>query len=183
MGAILDIIGSYVFKAAMVGIILATSISLNDVMVEKGQVTNLEKNLNVAMSVLEWDLRNIGYNYITSAILVAQSNELQYYADVDNNGSIETVRYYLTAVSTTLAGEPVTRYELVRTVNGVGNTTVQRIVSLEFSYQDASGNATTVPSSVRGIKVNITVDSPVTVDDRILTASRDFTIFPANLSL
>ena len=45
MGAILDIIGSYVFKAAMVGIILATSISLNDVMVEKGQVTNLEKNL------------------------------------------------------------------------------------------------------------------------------------------
>ena len=40
MGAILDIIGSYIFKAAMLGIIFATSYSLNEVMTKKAQQTN-----------------------------------------------------------------------------------------------------------------------------------------------
>ena len=52
MGAILDLIGSYIFKAAMIGIILATSLSLIEVMTKKAKTTNLEKSMNVSMSVL-----------------------------------------------------------------------------------------------------------------------------------
>jgi len=127
MGALLDIIGSYIFKAAMIGIILATTINMNKVMVEKNQLVIAEMNLNVAISVLEWDLKNIGYGLATptSSIIEANLYRIRFSADVDNDGVIDNV-YWSYQYKTYTAGIGY-RYDLRRTVNGVSYTVIQDI--------------------------------------------------------
>ncbi len=209
MGAILDIIGSYIFKAAMIGIIIATSINLNEVMVEKNQLTIVEKNLNVAMSIIEWDLKNIGYNHTlsasTPAIIYASPYEIRYYADVQNDGIKEEVRWRYQYVD--YDPEVGYRYDLVRWVNGVSYTVVQRLyfdisnsyVSWRFTYlrgngsdigwiyksnySDYSSIELDYLSQIKGIKVFMKTKSDIKLKGQFLSAEREFTVYPPNLSL
>lgn len=183
MGAILDLIGSYVFKAAMVGIILSTSISLNNVMTEKRQLTILEKTMNVGMSVVEWDLRNIGYNYFSVPFTTASANDMQYYTDANNDGSIEVVRWRVTGSRIMVGDSSVMRYALVRTFGGNDMVVMPRLRSVSFQYYDRSGAATAILSEIRGIRVSVETEASVVVDGRIPTARREFTIYPSNLML
>lgn len=183
MGTVFDLIGSYLFKAAMIGIIVSTSISLNQVMVEKSQLVNLEKNINVATSVLEWDIRNAGYRLGSNGLRLAQSRQVSWLSDVDNNGVVDSVAYTSTAYTVRMGDSTVTRYDVYRYVNGTGNLIMKRLNGLSFAYFDSSGVATSTLSLVRGIKVSIQAESPVTVNDRYLITRREFTIFPVNLML
>src|SRR3990170_2522868 len=128
MGAVLDLIGSYIFKAAMIGIILSTSVSLNEVMVEKSQLAILEKNINVASSVLEWDMRNVGYNTFTNPFTLASWSDLRFNADVQDDGAVDQVRWYLQGRWIYSGSGWIYRYDLIRTVNGTGNTVMARLV-------------------------------------------------------
>lgn len=187
MGAILDIIGSYIFKAAMLGIIFATSYSLNEVMTKKAQSTNLEKTMNVSMSVFEWDIRNLGYNYFSgTAITYARYNDLQYWADVNNDGSVEALRWYVTTTYVTIGDSTVPRYNVRRYVNGVYYTVFRRLRHWDLKYITNTGSITSTPSpysSVVGIRIKLTAESAFIVADELLTATREITLYPANLSL
>ncbi len=185
MGAILDLIGSYIFKAAMIGIILATSVSLNEVMTKKAQLTNLEKTMNVSLSVIDWDLRNIGYNYTgASKILNMSTSQLRYIADVDNNGVVDTVTWAVSAPKVTVGDSLVTRYTVSRRLNtGSYYTVLLRLRHLDVAFLDAAGATTTTTANVRAIRFRITAESPFIINGEILTATRQITVFPPNLSL
>ncbi len=184
MGAILDIIGSYIFKAAMVGIILATSMSLNEVMTKKAQQTNLEKTMNIALSVVDWDLRNIGYNYSgSSKIVYFNSTGFKYYGDVDNNGTVDSVQWVVSSPKVTVGDSLVTRYTVSRRLNnGSYYSVLSRLRHLDVAFLDASGSATSTPASVRAIRIKITAESPFIINGEILTATRQITVFPPNLA-
>ena len=202
MGAILDIIGSYVFKAAMIGIIVATSINLNEVMVEKNQLAISQKNLNVAISVLEWDLKNIGYGLAipTSSITKAHLYEIRFMADVNNDGIADDVRlYYQYKGFTEGIGY---RYDLIRSVNGVGFTIIRDMFYnpspfevWRFYYYDEDGRflphdteggyevSLTNRMKIRGVKVFIRTKSALVSNNKYTVAEREFSVFPPNLSL
>jgi hypothetical protein len=185
MGAILDLIGSYIFKAAMIGIIFATSYSLNEVMTKKAQMTNLEKSLNVQMSVAEWDLRNIGYGYSgANKFKSVTSTDLWFYGDIDNNGAMDSVRYQITTPYITIRDSLVRRYTITRRVNnGTPYNVMVKLRHLDVVYLDALGNVTTTPANIRAIRVKVTAESPVFIQDEMQTATRQITIFPPNLAL
>lgn len=183
MSAFLDIIGSYVFKAAMVAIILSTSLSLNNVMIEKSQITNLEKNVNVGLSVVEWDFRNIGYNTFVNPFVITSAQDLQYNADVDNDQIVDLVRWHAQAVVLSIGDSSVTRYELMRTVSGTSTRVMNRLRSVSFQYLDGTGAVTSTSSAIRGVTITIEAESSVVVNNSLLTTRRSFTVYPANLSL
>lgn len=184
MGAILDLIGSYIFKAAMIGIILATSLSLNEVMTKKAQTTNLEKSMNVSMSVLEWDIRNLGYNYFGGvAVIECSGTKLKYYADVQNDGTAEEVKWSVSSEYITIADSTVIRYNVKREVSGTEYSVFRRLRHWNMQFIDVTGAVTTTPAAVRGIQIKVTAESPFIVNDEILTATRQVTLYPANLSL
>lgn len=185
MGAILDLIGSYIFKAAMIGIILATSYSLNEVMSKKAQMTNLEKSLNVQLSVVEWDLRNIGYGYTGSSKFKSiTSTDIWFYGDVDNNGAMDSVRYTVTMPMVTIGDSLVRRYTITRRLNTATPYNVMvKLRHLDVALLDASGNVTFTSSSIRAIRLKVTAEAPFFVNGELQTATRQITIFPANLAL
>ena len=182
MGAILDLIGSYIFKTAMIGIILAMSMSLNEVMTKKAQTTNLEKSMNVSMSVLEWDIRNVGYNYVgASPVVECSGTKLKYYADIHNDGVVEEVKWSVSSEYVTIADSTVIRYNVKRDVGGNEYTVFRRLRHCSMEYLDVNGALTTTPASIRGFRIRITAESPFIIDGEILTATRQITLYPANL--
>lgn len=202
MGAILDIIGSYVFKAAMIGIIIATSINLNEVMVEKNQLAIAEKNLNVAISVIEWDLKNIGYGLASPTTSITEANvyRIRFTADVNNDGLADAVAW--TYQSTGYSEGIGYLYSLNRTVNGVSYTVIQNLFYnpspfevWRFYYYDKNGAllphdegggyeiSSTNRLKIRGIKVFMKTKSALVSNGSYIIAEREFSIFPANLSL
>ena len=184
MGAILDLIGSYIFKAAMIGIILATSVSLNEVMVKKAQTTNLEKSMNVSMSVFEWDIRNLGYNYFgSSSVIECDNHKLKFYSDTQNDGVPEEVKWDIDSEYVVVGDSTVKRYNVEREAGGSKYVVFRRLRHWSMVFLDVNGNQTTTPSAVRGIQVRLTAESPFVVNDEILTATRQITLYPANLSL
>lgn len=185
MGAILDLIGSYIFKAAMIGIIFATSYSLNEVMTKKAQMTNLEKQLNVQLSVVEWDLRNIGYGYTgPNKFKSLTSTDMWYYGDIDNNGAMDSVRYTISSPLVTIGDSLVRRYTITRRVNAATPYNVMvKLRHLDVVFLDALGNVTTTPANIRAVRVKVTAESPFFIQGELQTATRQITVFPPNLAL
>jgi hypothetical protein len=187
MGAILDIIGSYIFKAAMLGIILATSYSLNEVMTKKAQQTNLEKTMNATMSVLEWDFRNLGYNYFSPGpCSVATATNLAFRSDINDDGTVEMIRYYVTTSYVTMGDSTVPRYNVRRYVGSNYYHLFRRLRHWDLKYIMSNGSITSSPfptTAIVGFRVKLTLELSIPVGNEYLTATREITLYPANLSL
>ena len=94
MGSQLDIAGSFLIAGMML-------MSFNMFILDKQQAeiaaTNSvirQSNVSEATQLMMWDMRKAGYNCAPGTGMIrAQSNELRFLGDVDNNGSIDTIGY------------------------------------------------------------------------------------------
>ena len=107
---ILDILGSTIIG----GILLMNLFQINGTAVENNYTGNGEltaqQNLATIVQVLEHDFRKIGYcadwqqiPIPTLAILSADSTSIKYLTDVDSDGNVDTMHYYLGPVSELLS--------------------------------------------------------------------------------
>lgn len=150
MGVIFDILGSFVVRAAIVVTILNLMITLNEALYKKTDQAYLNEVISAPAQILTEDLKLAGYGASTT-FPIANANEVSFYADTDNNGSAETIRYY------------VDSQILYRTIDGGTPFEVARqVVSFTFVYFNVTGaqisyglNRTTVKS----IYVQITLQS------------------------
>jgi len=97
MNVILDIIGSTLF----VGILIITVLTINNNMVMgnyKSIATN-EVQIQAAQlgRIMEYDIYKMGYKVQSDEILIAESDNLKFKADLADNGTINTIEYLLGA--------------------------------------------------------------------------------------
>lgn len=180
MGAMIDLLGSYIVKIAIVGIILTATVAMNGTMIEKSQQTYLEQNVFTTSAILESDLKLAGYNVSGTAMQTATATDLQFTADLQNDGSTDVVRYTVQS-SGVVDGSGAVRYALIRTVNGASVPIGQRLISVAFAYRDSVGNTTATLARIRSIQTTIVAESSVIVDGAALTATRAFIVYPVNL--
>ena len=99
---ILDLLGSTIVGS----ILMLTLFRVNGSAVENTYVGNGEltaqENTTTIVHILESDLRKIGYcadwqkiPNPSAAILYADSSSIKYLTDVDNDGNVDSVYYYL----------------------------------------------------------------------------------------
>ena len=93
-----DLIGSMIVG----GIILMMLVVFNGNVMESAGIqtfkTAVQGNLTTVAEVIEYDFRKMGYRLSAtqdSAILFADSSRIKFQGDFDNNGSIDTIQYYL----------------------------------------------------------------------------------------
>src|SRR5438046_9552775 len=63
-----------------------------------------QTNLGAVKDILEFSLRKMGYRVAIpsdSAIVIADSNKIKFKGDFDNNGSVDTITYYLNPTAVT----------------------------------------------------------------------------------
>jgi len=111
-----------------------------------------------------------------------RSDEIEFLADVDEDGTIDTVRYAISDTSLAhMTPNPNDRL-LYRQINGQPQEgDAWGVTELEFRYFDANGGETSVPSLVRAVQVSLTLESPYALGDEFIAVSWKGLFRPKNL--
>jgi hypothetical protein len=181
MAPLFDIIGSMVVRGAILLMVLNLSVQMNNAVYQKAAFTATRQSTAVPTQLLYDDLTLAGYGQGASKIFSkAKSDEVEFYADQNNDGVNETIHYYL-------AGESAPGMKMLyRSVTSINNGNPQMIARnvarLTFEYLDIDGNSATRTSTtnVAGIK-SIRFKLSVQTDEKSRLAFWEKIVFPSNL--
>ena len=176
MAIALDIIGSLAIRGAIVLIMLQLNVSLRQTLTLKTATANIRENLSTMSSIIEDDVRQAGYNVAGTTFLQNDTSAVKFQADLLNDGTIDTVYFYLSGT------------EVYRQVNsqtplriGIG------VTQLYFTYLNSSGVATTTSSAIKSMKWEIALEENFTVtglgdgETYRPSASSEYQVYPENL--
>ena len=167
----LDILGSTVIG----GILMMNLFQINSSAVENNYTGNGEliaqQNLSTIVQVLENDFRKIGYcadwkkiPVPTKAIISADSTSIKYLTDVDSDGNVDSMYYYLGPTSELLVTANPRDRLLYRVVNSETPVSVNLgVTQFKLTFFDVLGNPISFPIDVPGEIYTMQID--ITVED------------------
>lgn len=175
---ILDILGSVIIG----GVLMTIAFRFSDTITEKtynntGELT-IQQNLAVAAQIIEYDFRKIGYcanwNLIpdpTKALLYADTSEIKFYSDIDSDGDVDSLHYYLGSPSELSSTANPRDRLLYRVLNGEPHKSANLgITQFHLVYFDALGDTLVPPIGLNGgivsIEINLTVESTDAYDQK-----------------
>jgi hypothetical protein len=136
------------------------------------------------IKLLHFDLNRIGLGVEgETAIIEATSNRLVFKADLDVDGNVETVRYYLSdAAAATSTQNPHDKI-LYRVVDNEPEVDVPMgVTEFELKYFNApEGKETTDLDEIRTIEVALVVQNTISTDDEYTNYARRLRSSPPNL--
>ena len=168
---ILDIMGSIIIG----GILLITLFRMSDRATEStysktGDLT-IQQNIATVVRVLEYDFRKIGYcadwtkiPNPTKSIILADKDKIKYLTDVDKDGNVDTMYYYLGPTAELIyTANPRDRF-LYRVVNSEKPAKVNLgVTQFELVYYNVNKQIISTPVKVPGEIYNIQIS--VAVED------------------
>jgi len=176
--SILDILGSTIIG----GMLLVIILRLNDAAVQNtynnsGELSS-QQNIATIVQILETDFRKIGFckdwNKIpipSRAIIIADSNKIKYLTDIEADGFVDTMYYYIGSTNEILTTpNPRDRY-LYRIVNGglpvKVNLGVTEFKLVYFDVRDDTINfPITVPGEIHSMQINVAVENVDAYDNQ-----------------
>jgi hypothetical protein len=137
------------------------------------------------MEIIEHDFRRIGRGLplpATAITAIVDSTDITFLGDVDEDGVVDTVRYYMSEPSAASSTPNPNDVILYRRVNGVNTIdTPAGVTSFVVKIWDGLGNQTGDLMAVRMLDVSITVESLYPYDNRYVAALWQKRIAPQNL--
>ncbi len=170
---IMDIIGSIVVFGWLFLMTLQGNVANSEnIQTLKGDLL-VQENLVEITRLLEYDFRKIGFcnepNNLpdpTKAILSADANSIKFLTDVDSNGGLDSIRYYLgDTTELALTPNPRDRY-LYRVVNAdpaIGANL--GITSFKLKYYDAMGNVIPTPVAAANLQKIQTIQITLSLEN------------------
>ena len=179
---ILDLLGSTIVG----GILLMTLFRVNGTAVENNYTGNGEliaqQNLATIVQILETDFRRIGFCADwqkipdpTLSILEVDSSMIKYLTDVDADGNVDTVKYYLGPTTELLStANPRDRF-LYRVVNDEKPVGVNLgVTGFKMEFFNTLGSKLSFPisnpGSIYSMQVDITVEDISAYNEQYSTA-------------
>lgn len=182
---ILDILASVIIGGILLTIVLRLSDSAAEKTYNFSGELSLQQNLVTIAQIMESDFRKIGYSKdwvswkmhpsYETPITEADSSSIKFYADINNDGVMDVIHYYLGPVSE-LASTPNPRDRfLYRVVNSEAPVGVNLGVTEFFmNYFDALGTPLTLPiiapSLIASMEINIKVENVQAYDEKYSSA-------------
>jgi len=190
MSYLLDIVGSFIIAGMVIMILLAININ-NSASSSVILFTTIEQQkLTDVTDLIEYDFYKLGYCISGEKISVADSNEIKFYTDIDNNDLPDSIHYYLgETTDLSYTSNPLDK-PLHRNRNGQDSLSTNfPVVDFNLSYFDSIGNTldyASLTSSagrelIKSIKIKITVESDEKYDDQYRTSEWKKKISPKNL--
>lgn len=182
MNILLDLLGASLIGA----IVLLLVVNLNAYSTETEYASDadlrLQQNAKTLAEIINDDLRKIGYKYSGTAFSHADSQRVSFYGDINNDGTMDQVTYYLgnneDAPSTPNPNDRV----LFRIVNNdtIGGPTLG-LTNLRFSYLNSHEQVTANIDSICYIKAEIWVETIQPVGGGYPFTYWEMTINPRNI--
>jgi Tfp pilus assembly protein PilW len=206
MSNLLDIFGSVIIAGMLFMLIVKLNLFSSQTSYTSDNELRLIQNTKTLAEIIDYDLRKVGYKHQGTAIVIADSNNLKFYADMQapdssGHGSMDVVEYFVSNASEVTGTLNPKDIILKRTIkDSATNSTLESmagpslgLVRIKFTYLDAIqqiisyNNANTYPDSIRYIKTEMWVESSDAVTDAFADTSRysvtywEFTINPRNI--
>ncbi len=151
---------------AIGGLLLFSMVSFNSSITmhgfEKTVNVNLQEELQRTIRIIERDFRKVGYRTSPALAISAFSDtSIQFDGDINNDGTVETVNYYLgTSDQVSGTDNPYDR-PLFRQIDG-GNPMVLSSYVTKFSlkYFQSDGVETTTPQLIDCIEIRLDLSNP-----------------------
>ncbi|MDP2362918.1 MAG: hypothetical protein Q8M94_04010 [Ignavibacteria bacterium] len=163
MAVIIDILGSSFIGGLLLLLLLKLNLFATSSSITSDNELKLQQNAKTLAEIINYDFRKIGYECDSTAIAIADSNRIKFYAEIDSSNIIMDVVEYYTGDTTQAAGTENPRdIILYRKFNGVamGGPTLG-LTKIKFSYLDEFNVATNVLTNIRYVKVELWVESTI----------------------
>ncbi len=144
------------------------------------------------VKILDQDFHKLGYGTSAPNFMVGNvdSMEVKFFSDIDNNGIVDSIHYYLGDVTELSSTDNPNDRILYRKLNSDAATQViPGVTDFQLSYVDTSGsvipyaNLTTVTgvNNVRAVRVRIKLESAFMMEDSYAGTSWQGSYAPVNL--
>lgn len=177
----LDIIGSVVIAS----FVILMGLRLNATIAGSADASMASLNVQESMAELvrnlEYDFRKIGYNVPDpkTSIGIADTAHLKFYADMDRDGAVDSVEWFIGPPLTTLPNPKVR--VLYRRYNNEEAGGAAGLGVTEFKLRYYNGSGTEIApldashySQIWVIEISLRVESPYKVQDAVNTDITDY---------
>ncbi len=183
MNAVLDLIGATVIAAFVTLMLMNVNNNLSVTATQQYMNTSTQQNMVALADMMHFDFKNIGYR-VTDSIKIsrAEAERITVRGDFDNNGTVDSVTYYLGSTSDLSSTPNPNDKPLFRVLNAqtaVGSN--WGVTSMRFSYYDSLGNVTTFRSKIRSFKVKLQIMSSFQYDGKYTYSNWEKLFKPRNL--
>ena len=192
MATWLDIIGSVLIGTLVMFLIMKLNYQVSTNSTEITSNGIVQNYLTTITTIMENDLYKIGYRISDpNKLNIADSNRFSYKADVNNDGTTDSVRYYFG--TTSQAGKTTNPNDkpLFKVLNGGTPVRIGFIRDCRFTYYDSTGRqissygaSATISDTlkkVRMVNVYIKCESPYLINKYYQSAEYSRKIKPVNL--
>jgi hypothetical protein len=182
MQVLFDLLGSTIIGGLLMFMVFNLNMFSTAQRYSSDQELRLQQNSKVLASMLDHDLRKIGYNYNGVAMVTALDRQISFRADIDSNGTTDLVTYLLgntAEISYTENPRDRILYRIVNTDSSKGPSL--GIINTKFSYMNAKAKPTTALDSIKIIKVELWLESPDPYEGKYPFTYWEMTINPRNI--
>ena len=178
---IIDIIGSTIIGGLLMLVLLRTNAAAVENTYLNGQDLVVQENLTTVVEILESDFRKIGYCKDwtkipdpSKAILLADSTSIKFLTDINNDGNVDTLYYYLGPASG-LSGTPNPRDRLLYRVINNGTPRSANLGVTEFkllyfnSFDDSLSFPIATPGEIASIQISVRVENTDAYNNKYVT--------------
>jgi hypothetical protein len=169
MAEILD----YICSILMGGMLTLNVLTVNDIANEtyslySGDMT-VQEMLVTTVQVMEGEFRNMGFGVAESerTVLAADTSSITFLTDLDRDGGVvDTVRYFLGAISELSYTQNTLDRYVYRTVNGTNGLKVGVVTTFRLRYIANNGDVLATPvatdrlSEVHEVEITMEIQNP-----------------------
>ncbi len=171
MNVLIDLIGSSFIGGILLLLILKLNLYSQNTGISSDTELRLQQNAKTLAEILNYDLRKVGYNCDSTAIITADSTRIKFYADLNEPGTagygtMDVVEYFISSPSKASSTTNPNDVVLTRVLNGSDSLSGPSLglVKLKFSYYDSGWTLTTNPENITYIKTELWVESLDPID-------------------
>lgn len=190
MNILIDLLGSSFIGGMIFLLIFKLNIYSSNQRYSSDSELQLQQNAKTQAEILNYDLRKIGYECDSTSIAVADSERITFYSDIDRNGTVDVVTYFIdddpSLTSGTTNPNDVVLCRVVNSDTLIGPSL--GLIRVKFSYLDKKSIPTTTINDIKYIRAELWLETsePVTT---IFTSSEhpypftywEMTINPRNI--
>jgi hypothetical protein len=190
MATWLDIIGSVLIGTLIIFLIMKLNYQVSTNSSEISSNGMVQSYLTTIGTVMENDFYKIGYRVSgANKLNNASLKQFSFNGDVDTNGTVDSVRYYLGDSTQAKKTKNPNDKPLYRVLNGAAPIKVGTVRDCNFTYYDSTGsqmsytylsNSDTL-KKIRIVKVYIKCESPYLINNYYQSAEYSRKIKPVNL--
>ena len=185
----LDVVGSFVVGGFVILIFINLNFSISASATENLYSRIVQGGLTSAIDLIEYDFYKIGYRNSGNKIEIADSNEIKFYSDIDNDGVLDELHYFVGDSTTFTGTSNPNDFLLTREKNNENPAASIPVVDFKLTYFDSLGQKIdyTLLSSqserdkIKTLRIRMKCESADMIDDHYEAVEWEKTIKPKNI--